>query len=164
MSFRSLLFTGAVALLALQACSSDQSVDPGSTTVPEGGASFQVNYQSQSVDLDLSALAKTDYKGAGLVKLADVWTASKIAADRTTLEFEFVASDGFKPSNKANCGDLPGTVLDKGYIDPLSRKLIWDETIGLAGCYAVKNTIKMNAHEPTDAGVALDGAADSPAE
>jgi hypothetical protein len=164
MPLRHLLFTSALALLALQGCSSDQSVDPGSNTVPEAGSPFQVNYLTQSADLDLSKLNKSDYKGTSLVKLADVWTASSISADRTTLEFEFVAFDGFIPSQKTGCGDLPGSVLEKGYVDPVSRKLTWDESLGLAGCYSVKNAVKMNAHAPTDAGVALDGAADSPAE
>jgi hypothetical protein len=161
---RYLLLASAAALLALQGCSSDQTVDPGTQTVPEGGATFQVNYHTDSVDLDLGKLPTSDYKGVNLVKLADVWTASKIAADYTTLEFGFEASDGFKPSQKTGCNDLPGTMLDKGYIDPVSRKLTWDSTLGLAGCYSVKDAVKMTGHEPDDAGVAFDGSADAPAE
>ena len=161
-----MLALGAMAMFSLCACGSDQSVDPGTTPGTDAGAKLEVNYLTQSVPVDLSTLSTIDYKGAQLAKLSEVWTASKIQADSTTLEYEFVGEDGFKPSDKNGCADLPGTVLDKGYIDPVTRKLIWDETLGLAGCYSVKGAAKMNAHAPTDAGpiATTDAAADAPAE
>jgi hypothetical protein len=135
--------------------SSDQTVDPGNNQNPatDGGAdgsgvTIQVSYQSQAVPVDLGAIATSTWKGVNLVKLSDVWTSSQIASDRATLEFEFVADDGFKPSNKG-CADLPGDALDRGYIDPASRNLIWDESLGFKGCYSVKNAAQMNAHAPT---------------
>lgn len=162
MSLRHLLLCCATVLLSLPACGSDQSVDPGTTPpAADAGAMIEVNYLADSVDIDLSTLATVDFKASKLVKLTDVWTASKIAADPASLEFEFVGEDGFKPSTKTGCFDLPGTVLEKGYIDPNSRKLIWDETLGLAGCYSVNGAAKMNAHAPTDAGgPALDGSSE----
>ncbi len=151
---------GAIAACAMQACSSDQSVNPGTPTA-DAGASLQVTYESQSVPVDLSKVPTVDYKGTQLVKLADVWTASQILTDRNTLAFEFVGDDGFKPSDKNGCNDLPGSTLDNGYIDPVSRKLTWDESLGLAGCYSVKGAAKMNAHVlDLDAAMATDSAQD----
>ncbi|MFW5739659.1 MAG: hypothetical protein ACOC1F_04775 [Myxococcota bacterium] len=138
------------ALLLCLGCSDDQSVDPGSS----GGepAVLDVSYDGQSVPVDLGDLATTPYEGVELVKLSDVWAESGITADRAALAFEFVASDGFKPSNK-DCEDLAGTNLDQGYIDPVSRNLTWDESLGLGGCYAVRDTVEMNAHLVEDDGM-----------
>ena len=154
--------TSAFALILFSACeSSDQDVDPGINQNPaiEGGTdgngvTLQVSYLSDSVPVDLGTIATSSYKGVNLVKLSDVWTVSQIAANRATLEFEFVSSDGFKPSNKG-CADLSGEVLDKGYIDPMSQNLTWDESLGFEGCYSVKAAVQMNAHAPagdSDAG------------
>ena len=156
MMLRYSVLASTFALLLLSACSSsDQTVDPGNNQNPatDGGAdgsgvTIQVSYQSQSIPVDLGAITTSSYKGVNLVKLSDVWAGSQITADRTTLEFEFVATDGFKPSSKG-CADLPGDVLDKGYIDPASRNLTWDESLGFKGCYSVKGATQMNAHAPT---------------
>lgn len=153
MNLRKLASTCTLGLLVLAACGDDdQTVDPGGQQNP--ALEVGVFHEGQSANVDLGTLSTTAYKGVSLVKLSDVWTASGFTADRTTLEFEFVASDGFKPSNK-DCADLPGTVLDQGYIDPATRNLTWDEALGFQGCYSVKDTVQINAHEPTagDAGV-----------
>jgi hypothetical protein len=164
MTARMILALSAIALMSLCACG-DQSVDPGTPVAGDAGPQLEVNYLAQSVPVDLSTLSTIDYKSAKLVKLSDVWTASKISTDPTTLEYELVGSDGFKPSSKTGCVDLPGTMLDKGYISPVTRNVVWDESLGLAGCYGVKDTATLNAHAPTDAGSpALDGSADAPAE
>ncbi len=167
MTLRYCVMAGALALLLI-ACGDDQSVNPGNSQNPStdsgadaSGVVVQVSYQGQSMAIDLGTLATTSYKGVNLVKLSDVWTASQINADRTTLEFEFVAEYGFKPSKKG-CADLSGAVLDKGYIDPASRNISWDESLGFEGCYSVRNTAQMNAHVPTGGNDA--GATDAAAE
>jgi hypothetical protein len=142
---------GALVLCVLAGCG-DQAVNPGPS--PSGAiATLQVSYLSQSVPVSLSTLATIDYKGSKVVKASDVWTASQIGADRNLLEYEFVGDDGFKPSSKDGCPDLPGTLLEKGYIDPTTRKLSWDGSLGLGGCYSVRGAAQMNAHAPS----ALDG-------
>lgn len=164
MTLRHRLVSSSLLLLSLAACGSgDQSIDPGTGQNPstDGGADgngvvLEVSYEGQSVPLDLGAIATSDYKGVNLVKLSDVWAASRIAADRSELEFRFVGDDGFTPWSKG-CADLPGDVLARGYIDPSSRNLTWDETLGFKGCYSVKSTAQMNAHAPT-------GEADAAAE
>ncbi len=155
----------AVALLSLGGCGNDQTLDPGSTPQGKGGT-IQVAYQMQTVAVDPSKLSTVDYRGINLVKLSVVWAASAINADHNGLAFEFVSgTDGFKPSNKG-CPDLAGTVLDKGYIDPSTRKLTWDESLGFKGCYSVNAVAQMNAHAPTGLDAAAgpdagDGASDA---
>jgi hypothetical protein len=149
----------AVDASAADASTDAQGVD-GSTAVDAAvdgnGVVVAVSYQGQAVNVDLGTVATSSYKGTNLVKLSDLWTSTNITADRSTLTFEFVAAaDGFKPSDKG-CADLSGTVLDKGYIDPSSRNLTWDESLGFKGCYSVKGVGQINAHAATsaDAGVA----------
>ncbi len=135
--------------LVVVACSSNQSVDPGAGDgSAAAAAALSVSYQGRSIAVELGTVAPSSYKGVDLVKLSDAWTSSQIAADHTTLEFEFVGSDGFRPSSKG-CVDLAGSVLDQGYIDPTSRNLTWDEGLGMRGCYSVIDTVQMNAHDPT---------------
>jgi hypothetical protein len=143
-------------LLVLSGCGdNDQTVNPGETnTAASGGGGdatgvvVGVSYDGQSVDVDLGTVATTSYKGVTLVKLSDVWRTSGIEKDRAALEFEFVASDGFTPSDK-DCAGLSGTVLGMGYIDPVSRNLTWDESLGFQGCYSVRDAAQMNARLPT---------------
>lgn len=158
-----LVTVACLVLLQLAACGDDQSVDNGANQNPavDGGSDatgqiLTVSYQGQSYPINLASLATSTYKGVNLVRLSDVWVATGSAVDPTTLAFEFVSSDGFKPSAKG-CADLPGSVLAQGYIDPTSRNLTWDEALGFKGCYSVKDAAQMNAHEPVadaDAGVA----------
>jgi hypothetical protein len=136
---------------AIQSCS-DQAVNSGAS--PDGSSTtIQVTYLTQSVSVSLPALTTIEYKGVQVVRASDVWIASQIQADRNSLEFEFVADDGFKPSIKGACPDLPGAILDKGYFDPTTRKLSWDTSLGLGGCYGVRGAAQMNAHAPVN----LDG-------
>ncbi len=166
---RGMFIGAALSLLLAAGCgASDQTVNSGANGNPssDGGAdgngvTLQVAYESQSVPVDLGTLATSSYKGVNLVKLSDVWAASGISADRSALEFEFVGADGFKPSIKG-CADLSGILLDQGYIDPTTRNLTWDETLGFSGCYSVKGAAKMNAHAPVDG--ADSGAVDAAGE
>lgn len=136
------------ATLVLSGCgNSRQSVDPGPQPTVEGER-LEVVYESSTVSVDLAALATTTYKGMAVVLLSDVWAASELAVDHTTLEFGFEADDGFSPAGKG-CADLPGVNLDSGYINPSSRNLAWDESLGLRGCYSVDSAKRMTGHLPS---------------
>ncbi|HNS95338.1 MAG TPA: hypothetical protein PKL73_00195 [Polyangiaceae bacterium] len=140
----------AVTMGLTAACGDEQSVDSGQPSPSNDGATgviVTVTLENKSVPVDLGTLGTTAYKGVELVKLSDVWAASGIGVDPTTLEFEFVSADGFRPSSKG-CDDLAGSNIDKGFIHPTSRNITWDETLGLRGCYAVNDTEQMNGHVP----------------
>ena len=125
----------------------DSGEETGSNTTPYIGPSITVQYAGQAVEVDIGSIETSIYKGKELVRLSDVWDSSRIDADRQNLFFEFVGSDGFKPSDRG-CDDVPGTALDRGYINPMSRKLTWEESLGFYGCYSVSVTVEMNAHLP----------------
>lgn len=165
MTTRAPLLASALALLLLAGCGSDQTINPGGLPNPgtdsdsgANGVTVVVSYQGQSIPVDLGSIGTSPYKGVNLVRLSDVWTGSQIAEDRSALVFEFVGADGFKPSNKG-CEDLEGSVLDRGYIDPTSRKLTWDESLGFKGCYSVNDVANVNAHTPAGGG-SIDAAAE----
>jgi hypothetical protein len=148
-----MLLTSALALLLLAGCSrSDQKA--GATADAAGavgtGVTLSIAYQGQSIPVDLGSVATTSFNGEKLVKLSDVWTATHIKAERSSLEFEFVGADGFMPAEKG-CPDLSGAMLEKGFINPTSRNLSWDASFGSRRCYSVKNVAKMNAHAPSGA-------------
>jgi len=135
----------ATAAFGILACGSDQVI--GSTDLSPGkpDPTLVVQFEEQSVDVDLRTIETSNYKGLNLVGLVRAWERAKFEADINTLVFEFVGSEGFRPSSK-DCDNLPGTQLNGGYIDPISRKLVWDESLGLRGCYSVSDTTHMIGH------------------
>ena len=152
MSIRKTPIAAALGLLLLSGCSrGGQKVGSGASDGGSAGngITLVVSYQGQSIPVDLGSVATTRYEGRNLVKLSDVWSASRINTERSNLQFEFVGDDGFKPSEKG-CADPSGGALEKGYIDPSSRNLMWDGSFSSKGCYSVKNVAKMNAHTSTD--------------
>jgi hypothetical protein len=132
------------------ACGNDQEVDPGA---PSGQAqSVDVTFGSKTVTVSLEPLQTVDYKGIGAVPLHDVWNAAHGSVSPSSLAFVFESDEGFKPSDK-DCADVPGTVLDKGYLEKTTRNLIWDESLGFRGCYSVRGTKSITGVDPGDAGL-----------
>ncbi|MFO0592650.1 MAG: hypothetical protein U0441_34215 [Polyangiaceae bacterium] len=116
--------------------------DTGGTQV--GLADVLLSYGGSSVTVDVATLDTQMYKGAAVVPLTAVWAAGKLHDDTTTLQFDFEGDDGFHPSNKANCAAyITDAELPKGYILPDTRTLVWDDTLGLPGCYSVKAVAKI---------------------
>lgn len=135
---------------AALACGSDQQVDPGT---PSGeGQSVDVIFESKTVAVSLESLQTVDYKGADVVPLADVWNAAHGSVSPASLAFVFESDEGFKPSDK-ECADVPGTALDKGYLEKNTRNLVWDESLGFRGCYSVRGTKSITGVDPGDAGM-----------
>ena len=143
-----LSFTSVLCSL-LAGCSEDQAVDPGTNT---GDAkSVDVVHGADSVKVSLGTLSTLQYKEVDVVRLGDVWTAAFPSTDPNGLAFSFVSASGFRPSDK-DCADMPGPLLGNGYIEPVSGNLVWDESLGLRGCYSVRETARMEGFLP-DAGM-----------
>ena len=133
----------------LVGCSEDQAVDPGTNT---GDAkSVDVVHGADSVKVFLGALSTLQYKEVDVVRLGDVWAAAFPSAVPNSLAFSFVSATGFRPSDK-DCADMPGALLGSGYIEPTSGNLVWDESLGLRGCYSVRETVRIEGYLP-DAGM-----------
>ncbi len=147
------------ATLALAACSSSESSSSTtSTSTGDGGATdgsastasgpqiVTVTYAGSAKPVDVTTLATQDYKGEPVVALSKIWEAAKLTGELTKLEFDFEGDDGFHPTSRPRCTALvPGAQIAQGYVLPATRSLVWDDALGLAGCYAVKGVAKVIA-------------------
>ncbi len=107
----------------------------------------------QEKNVALGALPRQDYKGTSVVTLGAVWDSAALG-DRASLDFDFEGDDGFRPSTKDRCKTpTHGPELDKGYVVPETRTIVWDDALGKPGCYAVRFVSKVIATPGTrDAG------------
>lgn len=120
--------------------------DGGTSTASSGPQIVTVTYGGTSKPIDITTLATQDYKGEPVVALTKIWDETKITGDLAKLEFDFEGDDGFHPTSKPRCTTLiPGAQLAQGYVLPATRSLVWDDALGLAGCYAVKGVAKVIA-------------------
>lgn len=95
-----------------------------------------LSFRSQTARVDLRRLPAEPVQGRALVRLARLWDAGGFSVPPTHLDF--VGDDGFRPGSKPKCPEkLAGAMLQRGYIDPTSRDLVWDEDLKLPGCYRV---------------------------
>lgn len=134
---------------AATGCSDDdQDVDLGIS--PDTAGSVQVFLGADMVDVDLGPLETLEYKDVDVTPLSAVWSQAFPSVDPSTLVFGFESDDGFKPSNKG-CEDVSGTALSQGYLEKISRNLVWEESLGFKGCYSVQGTKSIVAREPDDA-------------
>jgi hypothetical protein len=82
-------------------------------------------------------LTPTDIGGVESVTVKDIVNASEFVFDVESLQFDFVAKDGFRPGMSGNCLDtvpVDNTALEKGYVDLSVRSLSWDASLGFPGC------------------------------
>lgn len=136
-------------LLVCAACGNGgQSLSQTAPTPTDEAAApitVKLTLGSQEKDVALGALPRQDYKGTSVVTLAAVWDAAGLA-DRAALDFDFEGDDGFRPSSKDRCKTpVRGTELDKGYLVPETRTIVWDDALGKPGCYAVRFVAKIIA-------------------
>lgn len=128
--------------LILVACG-DQEVKPGETGDTGATQSYllTVDVDGQSADVDIATLATVDFGGDALVPATAVLDASGLTVTWSERTFDFLASDGYRPSDKTDCVPVDYTTLQGGYFYPESGELVWDESLGLFGCYNVKGTV-----------------------
>ena len=142
------LFGALVASGCSDAAAPLPAVDGGVASTDGSASSAPVNvtveYKGASAVVDVAALARQDYKGSQVVALDKVWAASKTSASLANVEFEFEADDGFRPSARDRCKTkIVGSQLPQGYVLPETRTLVWDDALGLPGCYSVKYVAKV---------------------
>jgi hypothetical protein len=119
---------------------------------PEAGSGKTVDviYDGKTTAVDLSKptpVVGTD--GNSYARLSDLVLLALPGKALNTLVADFESSEAtgsYKPGSKDNCKNLiplPGEKMDKGYIHPQSRRLIWDEGLGFPGCMSVKDLAKI---------------------
>lgn len=149
-------FSFALASLAMAGvgCGNDtQAISQGTPAPSSSTAAVNVVvvHGSDTATVDVAALPAQTYKDTSVVPLTTVWAQGKLAGDLTKLSFDFEGDDGFHPSSKDKCKkNLTGEQLGKGYIVPKTRALVWDDALGLPGCYNVHDVAKIIAVDATE--------------
>jgi hypothetical protein len=150
---RLLQIVGGVLLAVTTACSSQSVTTPADTPPdvdPSADAgdtadlsSITLVHGASTAVVDVAALPTQMLKGSPVVPLTAVWTAGGLA-DASGLQFDFEGDDGFHPSSKSKCAAfIAGATLVQGYVLPATRTLVWDDALGLPGCYSVHGVSKM---------------------
>ena len=129
---RSIVFTLAAALaLSFIACSEEEQ-----DACQLDAVTLTVTYGAESADVDLADLDGTLDGDRCRVPLVDVVTATNLGIDLASTYVTFEATDGFRPT-QVGCSELPGSTLDDGDVDRPTGAILWDEALGLRGCYSV---------------------------
>ncbi|MBN2498743.1 MAG: hypothetical protein JXR96_29400 [Deltaproteobacteria bacterium] len=138
----------AIALAACGALGCSQSVDEGSQ---DGGTrSVEVSYGEQAQAIDLGTLQTVQVGGQDLVALDAIVGAAWPELALAAIEADFAAGDGFRPASKSNCAELiplAGEQLERGYADPQTANLSWDEELGYPGCLHISGLARIELQD-----------------
>ena len=125
-------------------------VKPDGALKPDGAAAGKtvlVLYGTSSTPVDVSKPTQVPLDGTTYSRLSDVVLLALPGKSLAALKLDdFEASDGFKPSTKANCVGLIPLAADKlsqGYVQPDSLNVRWDDALGFPSCMAPKGLAKI---------------------
>lgn len=112
------------------------------------GKTVLVLYGGASTPVDVSKPTQVPLDGTTYSRLSDVVLLALPGKALAALKVDdFEGSDGFKSSTKANCvGLIPlaGDKLPKGYVQPTSLNMRWDDDLGFPSCMTVKGLAKIH--------------------
>ena len=139
---RMLVLSLACAMALAVACD-DEEVDPCD---PANAVTINVEHGAQNADVDLGTLTGTQDGDLCLVDIVDIINAANLGLTLTDYYYDFEADDGFRASSSSQpgCTSLDGTQLQGGTADMSTGTLSWDDSLGLGGCWRVRNTIKVH--------------------
>lgn len=120
----------------------------GGEVVPAGTVVLSVD--GREFPLVLAELPKTMFKETEVVSLSALWTASGVKTTTAGFVFDFVGTDGFRPSSRDKCKTEVFDAEDfaKGYIELASQRLTWDDDRGFSGCAFVSGLTRVEATLP----------------
>jgi hypothetical protein len=113
---------------------------------PSRAVSMAVSYGNESEAVDLGTLQGTEDGDLCLVPLMDVVDAAGLGFDPEASYYDFMASDGFRPT-QVDCVTVDATTLELGWVDRVTGTLVWDESLGLRGCYSVTKAVEIAAYD-----------------
>ncbi len=125
-----------LALVGLVPGCSQEEPDP---CRPASPVTLLVVYGDASVPVDLGELQGTREGSVCPVPLDRVVGAPGLPVDPASVVVDFEAEDGFRPSS-VDCPPLEGSLLSRGGADKGTGTLVWDPSLGLRGCYSVRQT------------------------
>ena len=139
-----LLLLGLVSAMALVVACDEEEVDPCD---PANAVTINVEHGAQNADVALGTLTGTEDGDLCLVNIVDIVNAANLGLTLTDHYYDFEASDGFRASSSGQpgCTSLDGTQLQGGgWADMSTGTLSWDDSLGLGGCWRVRDTIKVH--------------------
>jgi hypothetical protein len=110
--------------------------------LPPVGPSVLVALDGKVADV---ALASVSHEG-GSVSFAQLWKAAFPSEDPRPLHFDFVGSDGFRPTSRPKCPRLlTGAEMGSARLDVVTHDVSFDAGVELSGCYRVKAVVRVEA-------------------
>jgi hypothetical protein len=134
----------ALLVLLCPACGLEQDIsfDEPEASSPEGPV-VTVLWGINEEKVFLDDLDKIPFQGTLVCRLTDILLEAGLEEEEIrSMRFDFESEGGFRPSQKG-CDPLEGESLSLGYLDPESLALLWDDTLGLRGCYWVTQTAQI---------------------
>ena len=141
---RSLIAACVAVLLLVSAWGCDQKVDEGDDKLTEGNQSVDVVYYD-STETVLFDNLETVYmfNDAPVVNLNDVVLGSGLVISTDGLWVNFLGTDGYSPLGNSGCVTeyvpTSADVLDQGYLERGTRRLLWEESLEMPECVSVKD-------------------------
>lgn len=103
---------------------------------------MSVALDGKSVDVALASLSQD----GGTTTLGQVWKAAWPSEEPAPLRFDLVGIDGFRPMSRPKCTRLlTGAEFAAARIDVATHDVSFDDALGLAGCYRVRATVRIEA-------------------
>jgi len=132
-----MIFSMLFAAAPIVAC--NQTVDTGDDV--DGGATVEVTYGGSSTTVSLGSLPTSQLVGADVVTLDAIVGAAELPITLADVWLNFIADDGFEPSEGAYCPDdivpVDGERAAQGGLELGTRNLLWDDALGYPGCLHV---------------------------
>jgi hypothetical protein len=154
-------------LAILSGC--DQKVDKGDDKLTEGNQSMEVSYYDSTEMVHFDNLETLYlFNDQPVVSLEALVLGSGLVVSIDSLWINFVGTDGYSPLGSASCVaessyvPTPSNMLDKGYIERGTRRLLWEDSLEAPQCMSVKDVeIVYVADNPEDLPVGGDTDADT---
>jgi hypothetical protein len=141
----------------------DQQVDEGDDKLTEGNQSVAVVYYDSAETVHFDNLETLYmFNDSPVVRLTDVVLGSGLLISLDGLWFDFVGTDGYSPMDNQGCDEAftptSAELLEGGYLERGTRTIMWDESLEVPSCVAVKDVETIYA---ADAPEDLPGGSDS---
>jgi len=134
-------------------CQDGTELDPCD---PSRAVSVKVTHGQDSGSVDLGMLSGDRQADYCLVPLSDVVGAAHLGMDVAGSFYDFVAQDGFQPT-QVECALIDGDTLAHGSVDMGTGTLVWDESLGLRGCYSVIHAVEILVYDDENGGLGSGG-------
>ncbi|MFH1132041.1 MAG: hypothetical protein V1754_11945 [Pseudomonadota bacterium] len=122
-------------LAAIYATETGENPDPSKYEV-------RVYYYGIKKIIGLETLETHQSGDITYVVLKNIIDATDFSFDLSSIQFDFIATDGFRPSMSGTCKELvpvSSNTLEKGHVDLKGKQLYWDASLGFPKCMVLND-------------------------